>query len=130
MPHLHLHSLDTTGPHPSATFSYIVQEDHGNRMGNLHGGCAATLFDFCTTMPLTLISRPGFWQYLGVSRTLNVTYMRPARLGEEVLIRCEVVQAGKNLATLRGVMRRKSDDVILMVCEHGKVSIDPVAPKL
>ncbi len=130
MPHLELHSLNPKGPHPSITFTYTVQEDHGNRMNNLHGGCAATLFDFCTTMPLTLISKPGFWQYLGVSRTLNVTYMRPAPVGEEVLIHCEVIQAGKSLATLRGSMRRKSDGVLLSVCEHGKVSTDPPVSKM
>lgn len=68
--------------------------------------------------------------YMGVSRTLNVTYMRPAKSGEEVLIECEIIQVGKNLATLRGVMRRKSDGQILSVCEHGKVSTDPPVSKI
>lgn len=125
MPYIKLHSTSAEGPHPNVVFSYIVQADHCNRLQNLHGGCQATIFDFCTTMPLTLIGRPGFWMYLGVSRTLNVTYLRPAPVGEEVLIECEIVQAGKRMCTLRGVMRRKSDGQILSICEHGKASIDP-----
>ncbi|KAF7543557.1 hypothetical protein G7Z17_g10639 [Cylindrodendrum hubeiense] len=124
VPHLKLVSTNPEGPHPSCAFSYVVQPDNCNRLDNLHGGCAATLFDFCTTLPLALVNRPGFWQFMGVSRTLNVTYMRPVPVGEEVLIECEIVQAGKKLATLRGAMRRRSDNTLLAVCEHGKVNID------
>ena len=130
MPHLKLHSTNKEGPHPSVTFTYTVQADHCNRLQNLHGGCAATLFDFCTTMPLTLINKPGFWAYLGVTRTLQVTYIRPVPIGEEVFIECEILHAGKNLATMKGTMRRKRDNAVLCVCEHGKASIDPPASKI
>lgn len=125
IPSLKLESTNPSGPHPSCTFTFTVQPDNCNRMKNLHGGCAATLFDYCTTLPLALINKPGFWQSMGVSRTLNVTYMRPVSVGEQVTIQCEVVQVGKKLATLRGVMRRKSDGLLLAACEHGKVNIDP-----
>ncbi|KAH6895856.1 HotDog domain-containing protein [Thelonectria olida] len=124
IPHLALVSTDATGPHPSCTFSYTVQPGNCNRLDNLHGGCAATLFDYCTTLPLALVNRPGFWQFMGVSRTLNVTYMRPVPAGVEVIIETEIVQVGKKLATLRGTMRRKSDKALVAVCEHGKVNID------
>jgi len=68
---------------------------------------------------------------MGVSRTLNVTYLRPAKMGEGVLIECEVVQAGARVCTLRGTMRRERDGEVLAVCEHGKMNIDPpVASKL
>ena len=65
------------------------------------------------------------WAFAGVSRTLNVTYIRPIPAGEEVVIESEVVHAGKRLCTIKGVMKRKKDDAILATCEHGKVSIDP-----
>ncbi|KAK4129999.1 hypothetical protein BT67DRAFT_446108 [Trichocladium antarcticum] len=98
-----------------------------NRLANLHGGCAATIFDFCTSTPLALVAKPGFWSYLGVSRTLNTTYLRPAPLGAEVRVECEIVQLGQRLCTLRGTMRRASDGAVLATCEHGKVNTDPVA---
>ncbi|GAP88664.2 putative thioesterase superfamily protein [Rosellinia necatrix] len=81
-----------------------------------------------------MISRPGFWQYGGVSRTLNVTYLRPVPVGTTVDVECEVVHAGQRLSTLRGVMRTATDDgtngPVLAICEHGKVNIDPPAEKL
>ena len=117
-------------PTPRVTFAYTVKPDHCNRLGNLHGGCAATLFDLCTTVPLALVNRPGFWSWMGVSRTLNVTYLRPVARGEQVLIEGEVVQAGRQLCTLAGRIRRRSDGQVMAVCEHGKFNVDPPAGKL
>jgi acyl-coenzyme A thioesterase 13 len=125
-------------------FEFQVKSNHTNGMKNLHGGCCATLFDWCTTTALVLVSKKGFWRFKGVSRTLNVTYLRPVPEGEVVLIESELVHAGKNLCmpialsslriktdkhtgTLKGVMKRKSDGAILAMCEHGKVNIDPDA---
>ncbi|KAK5634203.1 hypothetical protein RRF57_009917 [Xylaria bambusicola] len=100
----------------------------------MHGGCISTVFDICTTFPLQMISRPGFWQYGGVSRTLNVTYLRPVRVGTTVDIECEVVHAGQRLSSLRGVMRAATTDgtegPVLAICEHNKANTDPPAPKL
>lgn len=127
IPFLDVQAASAAGPHPRASFTYTVQPDHCNRLLSLHGGAAATLFDFCTTLPLALVNRPGYWQYLGVSRSLNVTYMRPARVGEPVLIETEIVQVGRKLATLKGVMRRRSDGQLLCMAEHLKVNTDPDA---
>lgn len=125
IPDLKLHGISPSPPHPSVTFDFTVQPSHCNRLQNLHGGCISSIFDFCTTMPLVLINRPGHWQFLGVSRTLNVTYMRPVPSGEEILIECEIVHVGKKLATLKGTMRRKRDGAVMALCEHGKFNIDP-----
>ncbi|KAI1297821.1 HotDog domain-containing protein [Xylaria venustula] len=121
-------------PHPRATFRFTVKPIHNNGLGNLHGGCTATIFDICTTFPLQMMSRPGFWQYGGVSRTLNVTYLRPVPVGTTVDIECEVVHAGQRLSSLRGVMRAVTNDgskgPVLTICEHGKVNTDPPVEKL
>lgn len=74
---------------------------------------------------VTLINKPGFWYYLGVSRTLNVTYLRPIPCGSKILIECEIVNIGKKLCMLKGIMRRQEDNAVLATCEHGKFNIDP-----
>ncbi|KAF5238653.1 hypothetical protein FAUST_5379 [Fusarium austroamericanum] len=130
VPHLELVSSNAEGPHPSCVFSYTVQPDNCNRLQNLHGGCAATLFDWCTTLPIALVNKPGFWQHLGVSRTLNVTYMRPVPVGTEILIECTITQIGRKLATLHGTMRRREDNLLLATAEHGKVNIDADIAKM
>ncbi|KAL7789065.1 HotDog domain-containing protein [Trichoderma ceciliae] len=129
IPGIRIVSASSSLPHPSITFSFTVQKEHTNGFGNLHGGAAASLLDFCTSMVLALISKPGFWQTMGVSRTLNTTYMRPVPAGMEVLMECEILQVGKRLCALRGTMRRKNDGELLCVCEHNKANVDP-DPKL
>ncbi|KAI1431953.1 Thioesterase/thiol ester dehydrase-isomerase [Xylaria sp. CBS 124048] len=116
-------------PHPRLTFRFTVLPIHANMMGNLHGGCTSTIFDICTTLPLRMIARPGFWEHGSVSRTLNVTYLRPVSVGTTVDIECEIVHAGQRLTSLRGVMRTATGDgmkgPVLAICEHGKVSTSP-----
>ncbi|KAH9885892.1 HotDog domain-containing protein [Xylariomycetidae sp. FL2044] len=129
-PVLSIVSHSTELPHPSITFRMTVQLMHTNGLFNLHGGCTATIFDMCTTFPLHLISKPGYWRTLGVTRTLNVTCLRPIPMGSTVDIECEIVQVGRKLCTLRGTMRSVREDgeqgAVLALCEHGKVSTDPV----
>ncbi|KAL7950177.1 HotDog domain-containing protein [Trichoderma barbatum] len=128
MPNIKLISASSS-PQAKITFSFTVESHHTNGFGNLHGGAAASLLDFCTSMLLVLVHKPGFWQTMGVSRTLNTTYMRPVPAGMEVLMECEILQVGKRLCALRGTMRRKSDGELLCICEHNKANVDP-DPKL
>ncbi|CAK7228005.1 hypothetical protein SCUCBS95973_006736 [Sporothrix curviconia] len=139
-------------------FAYTVQPEHCNRLGNMHGGATATLFDFCTSLATALLPEKKSakdtgdagdagdkgesakdqdifksWRRLGVSRTLAVTYVRPAPCLGEVLIECEQVHTGKRMASLRGVLRRRKDGAVLATCDHGKVILEPEAvpsPKL
>ncbi len=120
----HLKLISATSSPGTTTFSFTVGPEHCNRLGNLHGGCIATIFDICTTTSLAPIAKPGFWAYAGVTRTLNVTYIRPVPEGMKVVVESEVVHAGKRLCMLKGVMRKETGEV-LASCEHGKVSIDP-----
>ncbi|KAK3687526.1 HotDog domain-containing protein [Podospora appendiculata] len=129
IPHLTLLPIPPSvlppNPHPGLTYAYTVQPGHCNGLRNLHGGCIATLFDYCTTMPLGLVSAPGYWLYLGVSRSLNTTYLRPIPVGTDILIHCEILQIGRRLCSLKGTMRRASDGALLATCEHGKFNTDP-----
>ncbi|KAI5788286.1 HotDog domain-containing protein [Geopyxis carbonaria] len=92
-------------------------------MGNLHGGAAALIFDVCTTAALAPIAAPGFYSYAGVTRSLNVTYLRPVPVGSEVSVVCEVLHAGRRLVTIRGEIRVEGK--VCAVVEHLKANIDP-----
>ncbi|TGZ79599.1 Thioesterase/thiol ester dehydrase-isomerase [Ascodesmis nigricans] len=115
----------TAAPKGTVTFSLTVPPTYGNRMGNLHGGAAALIFDVCTTSALAPIAKPGYWQYAGVTRQLSCSYLRPVPVGSTVTVYAEVVHAGRRVATIKGEIRDKNGNVAV-TCEHLKVSIDPV----
>ncbi|RPB21722.1 Thioesterase/thiol ester dehydrase-isomerase [Terfezia boudieri ATCC MYA-4762] len=114
-----------SGPTSICVFSLLVTPSLCNRMGNLHGGATALIVDVTTTLALAPIARPGFWQYAGVSRTLSVTYLRPAPMGRRVRVVAEVVQAGRTICTLKARVEDEETGRLLSVAEHGKMMIDP-----
>ena len=95
----------------------------------MHGAAQALIYDNFTTLALAAISKPGFWMVGGVSRVLDVKYLRPAEGGEKVTVEVEVVHAGRHACALRGVMR-DSRGRVLSTCEHDKSNIDPEVAKL
>ncbi|KAK3318306.1 HotDog domain-containing protein [Apodospora peruviana] len=128
IPYFHLVSFtlpEGKQPLPSVTFRYTARAEHTNPKQTLHGGFIATLFDTCTSFALLLINSPGFWFNLGITRSLTTQYFRPVPIGTDVLIECKVLQIGKKLCSIRGTMRRESDDALMAVCDHGKVNTDP-----
>lgn len=87
-------------PTPRVTSRVTCTHELCNGMGSMHGGATATIFDLCTTMPLTLIRKEGYWELPGVSRTLNVAYLKPVRMGEEVEVEAEIVSVGWRLGEI------------------------------
>lgn len=87
----------TAPPKVTAVFEVEITPAFGNRLGNMHGGAMALVYDMCTTAAAAPLARPGFWEFGGVSRVLSVTYLRPARVGTVVRIECEVIQMGGRL---------------------------------
>ncbi|OAL30294.1 hypothetical protein AYO20_08772 [Fonsecaea nubica] len=116
--------VSATGPpHVAAVFEMEILPVYGTRMGNASGAAISLIHDVCTTMAMAPLARKDFWHFGGVSRVLSVTYLRPTKVGTNVLIECEVLQVGARFATIRGVMRDKATGDILSVCEHNKASI-------
>ncbi|KAF2149459.1 hypothetical protein K461DRAFT_246253 [Myriangium duriaei CBS 260.36] len=105
--------------------SFVVQHEYLNRAGTLHGAAQTLFFDIGTTMLLSPIARaPTFWSSLGISSSLNVTYLRPAMEGESLLMKCETVRVGKSMAVLRGTIFREKDNAAISTCEHIKYNVD------
>lgn len=103
---------------------FKVQPEYFNPAGTLHGGAQAAFLDVCTSFTLLLVSKPGFWTTNGSTRTLNVTYLRPALDGDMVRLECEIVHAGKRLALIIGRIVRERDGAVISTCEHNKYNVD------
>lgn len=59
----------------------------------------------------------------GVTRTLNVSYLRAVPIGTTVRVFAEVVQAGRTMALLQGRMTSTDGKVVYCTCEHHKVHV-------
>ena len=117
-------------PQPMVKARVTITPSFCNGMGNLHGGATALIFDLVTSLPIPLIRREGFWEMIGVSRTLNVSYLDAVKEGQEVEVTGEIMKLGRKLVHLRGTMRSVEADGeaggIVATCEHGKVNTDGV----
>ena len=111
----------------SVYYMFTVVPKLCNKTGFLHGGAASTLLDTLTSTALLTIAKPGYWETLGVSRTLTVTFLRPLPQGTKVFVDCEVVAVGKSMANLKGTMRN-ADGKICITCIHDKATV--AGPKL
>lgn len=115
----------TRGPPAKISFLLNITPELSNYMGNLHGGCAATLIDVLSTTILLGVSEPGKFALGGVSRNLKLTYLRPVPTGTEARIVCELVHAGKRLALLRAEIQKAGSGDLCVVGEHEKANTDP-----
>ncbi|KKY18032.1 putative thioesterase [Phaeomoniella chlamydospora] len=106
------------------SFTMTVTQDFCNKLGSMHGGAASTFMDCITSYALRTIAKEGFWDYLGVTRTLTLTFLRPMPLGTELRLEGEVVQYGRKLASLSGKISRVSDGQPCVTCVHDKVMVD------
>ena len=99
--------LDFDVARHSAETRYVGQQRHQGYDGTLHGGVVAALLD--ETMGWAIFHQ-GIW---GVTAKLDVTYRRPVPVGEELLVRSEVVRDRGRAIELRGTVARASDGEIL-----------------
>ena len=74
----------------------------------MHGGFTATLIDNITTYALMSTDN-----HPGVSVDLNVSYMKSAKEGDEVIIDANTIKVGKKLAFLECELRHKKDGSII-----------------
>ena len=94
----------------------------------MHGGAAAVLFDMGTTTALCPVAKPGYWEFMGgVTRSLNISYLKAVPINTTVRISSKVVSVGKQMAMIRGVMTSLDGKVTYCTVEHHKVNV-PVLP--
>ena len=64
----------------------------------------------------------------GVTRALNITYLRPVPIETTVLFRSWVVQHGRTMALIRGEMTSEDGKKVFATLEHHKVNT-PTQPE-
>ncbi|ROV97038.1 hypothetical protein VSDG_04112 [Cytospora chrysosperma] len=113
-----------TGIVSSCTSKLYIGEEFGNYNGVLHGGAAGVIFDMLTTIALGPIARPGFWSFLGgVTRTLNLSYLKAVPIGTTVIVHAYVYQVGKRMAYIKGWMTSEDGKTIYAVCDQHKIHL-------
>ncbi|XP_037777603.1 acyl-coenzyme A thioesterase 13-like [Penaeus monodon] len=93
-----------------------VEKEHENRGGTLHGGLTATLIDVVSTMALMTTEKA----VPGVSVNINVSYMKAATSGQEIVINAETLRVGRNLAFLSVDITNKESGALIAQGSHTK----------
>lgn len=93
-----------------------VEKEHVNIFGTLHGGLIATLVDIITSLAVFAHPRQG----KGVSVNLNVSYLKPAKLGDLIVIEGTTDKAGRTLAYLSCKIYHKESGDVVATASHCK----------
>ncbi|PGH12197.1 hypothetical protein AJ80_06817 [Polytolypa hystricis UAMH7299] len=111
-------------PAGGATWELPVTEFWANLNGVMHGGAYGVIFDMCTAISMSTISREGYWEFLaGVTRSLNISYLKAIPVGTTIRIRATVIQHGKTMALIRGIMESPDGKKVYATAEHHKVAL-------
>ncbi|KAL4863144.1 hypothetical protein BDV12DRAFT_189870 [Aspergillus spectabilis] len=117
-----LRVLEYVGAHAetkTTMFQFEVADFMCNKDGVLHGGAASTMFDNISSTSLFTIGKPGYWDNLGVSRSLSIWFHHPIPAGARIRLVNSVVDAGQRMATVRSVMK-SPDGKTCASCVHEK----------
>lgn len=110
---LNIHLREIGGTH--AIMEVIVAELHSNYFGGAHGGLIATLVD-----TVSFFSRPLLPSGKSCTTTnLNVTYVRPAVMGDVLTARSELIHMGRRMASVTVSVKNQNDKMVA----HGTVTL-------
>ncbi|KAL7750755.1 hypothetical protein RI367_003712 [Sorochytrium milnesiophthora] len=78
----------------TVTVELLVEEKHGNAMGNLHGGMTSTLVDVVGSMSIIVAGHPTS----GVTTDLCISCLRGAPIGTTLQIHAYCQRLGRQMA--------------------------------
>ncbi|KAK9471171.1 HotDog domain-containing protein [Dipodascopsis tothii] len=108
-------------------FELTVTTEMCNPSGMMHGGCIATVFDLCSSVAIAATSPSHDYMdivmWAGVSRALNVMFLRPVPSGETVQVRCDTVSGSKTMALSTARLLSKASGKLLATATHDKVRL-------
>lgn len=86
----------TAAEEGSLSVEFVVREEMLNPGQILHGGIATTMMDDVMGMTVFSLGRKDFYATINVS----VDFLRPARLGDTVIAKSQVVRAGDSVINI------------------------------
>lgn len=98
-----------------AVMTVTVAKKHLNYLGGAHGGLLATLADTVAFFPRPLLPSGRNC----TTTNLNVTYLRPAALGDVLLARAELLHLGRRTASVQVRISNQAGKLIA----HGTTSL-------
>ncbi len=108
---IHLREIGTA----HAVMEVTVSEIHGNYFGGAHGGLLATLVDTVAFFPRPLLPSGKAC----TTTNLNVTYVRPAVMGDTLTARSELVHMGQKMASLTVSVKNQEEKLVA----HGTATL-------
>ena len=98
-----------------AIMEVTVSELHRNYFGGAHGGLIATLVDTVSFFPQPLLpsGKPC------TTTNLNVTYVRPAAMGDVLTARSELIHMGRRMASVTVTVKNHNDELVA----HGTATL-------
>lgn len=106
-----------TADNGNCTGTLLIEDEHTNPMGGLHGGLSATLIDSISSYALMTHEKGA---YPSVSVNINASYMKGAKKGDEILIDAKTLKVGNQMAFLDVEIRNNTTGDILVKGEHTK----------
>lgn len=80
----------------SLSFAFPVQQWQANRVGNLHGGIICTAFD----ITIAALARFYAGENFAPTVSLDVKYVRPVEVGDELVVVAKATATGKRITQL------------------------------
>lgn len=121
------HKLKAVASSPGEChFEMLVEKEHLNRGGTMHGGCTATLLDITTIMT---VGRSALGELPAVSVDLSISYLKAVKLGDEITIDTKTVKEGKTMVVVEAIMSKKDDGSLLAIGKQIMAKTLPSNPK-
>ena len=98
-----------------AIMAVTVDECHRNYFGGAHGGLIATLIDTVSFFPRPLLPSGKAC----TTTNLNVTYVRPAVMGDVLTARSELMHTGRRMASVAVTVKNQEDKLVA----HGTTTL-------
>ncbi|KAH8082265.1 thioesterase family protein [Filobasidium floriforme] len=95
--------------------SLILEPQHLNSKGSIHGSVSATIVDWASGNALATTG-----SHSGVSVDMHVTFMNTCKGGEKMIIKGIIDKKGSRLAFTRVEIRRERDDALVITAIHTK----------